>query len=182
MLRKRNHRCVLLTPESGLCPWRQQVAQFILGATAAFVLQQPLPSKPGLREDEGEPSEPVNVFDGRLDTVDYDKGYVRCVSRETPARAAPPSAHCARVSRRFIQPRRRVPGLLCFASLSFHRIVFGESANGANAVYDGEFLFFANDEICNVRVGSRGGGKEWQGSQSSPFSYTTVRPDAPTVC
>lgn len=43
-------------------------------------------------------------------------------------------------------------------------------------MYDGEFLFFANDEVCNVRVGSRGGGgREWKGSQPALFSYTTVR-------
>lgn len=55
--------------------------------------------------------------------------------------------------------------------------MFGESGNGASAVYDGEFLLFANDEVCNVRVGSRnGGGKAYQAFQTPGiFSFTSVR-------
>lgn len=74
------------------------MAQFILGATAAFVLNQPLPEKPGLQEGRAQ-QEPTNVFDGRLDAVDYDKGYVRCERRGT-ARPRPSLSAAPVVNRR----------------------------------------------------------------------------------
>lgn len=178
------------------------MAQFILGATAAFVFKQPMPAKPGMKEDdEADADDPKNFFDGRLDYVDFEKGYVRCVfsaganplrgphrgyteprfslsqsdqrAAEELVMAAPTSIQLKPVSGRILvvgSPLVPPP----FPSHS--SIVFGESGAGTAAVYDGEFLFFDNDEVVNVRVGRRGdGGREWQGSQPAIFSYTTAR-------